>query len=82
MANRFQGFSGVGTTDANLKSQLFDARARRNKDSDEEDSEDDDSESEDEESKEDVLQAVPPRPPPARARSRGAAVNYADPPDF
>jgi hypothetical protein len=39
-------------------------------------------ESEDEKSKEDVLKTLPPRPPPARARSRGAAVNYADPPDF
>ena len=39
-------------------------------------------ESEDEKSREDILKTLPPRPPPARARSRGAAVNYADPPDF
>ena len=38
--------------------------------------------SENDESREDVLKTLPPRPPPARARSRGAAVNYADPPDF
>ena len=35
--------------------------------------------SENDESREDVLKTLPPRPPPARARSRGAAVNYADP---
>ena len=33
----------------------------------------------DDESREDVPKTLPPRPPPARARSRGAAVNYADP---
>ena len=38
--------------------------------------------SENDESREDVLKTLPPRTPPARARSRGAAVNYADPPDF
>ena len=38
--------------------------------------------SENDESREDVLKTLPPRPPPSRARSRGAAVNYADPPDF